>query len=72
MGSRFSRILLPVDNSRYSDIGVELAMSLAREFGSELVGFDAYAAGLTGGRFDQPEVSLPAKYRAPGVLGSSG
>lgn len=64
----FRRILLPVDNSRYSDLCLELAMDLAKAFGSTIVGFHAYAAQLHQGRFGQLETSLPEKYQQPGVL----
>lgn len=64
----FQRILLPVDNSRYSDLALELAMSLSERFGGTIVGFHAYAAQLHEGRFRHLENFLPDKYQQPGVL----
>ncbi|MEK7778127.1 MAG: universal stress protein [Chloroflexota bacterium] len=64
----FQRILLPIDNSRYSDMGLELAMSLAQKAGSTIVGFHAYAARLHQVRFGQLEASLPQKYQEPSAL----
>lgn len=64
----FQRILLPIDNSCYSNMGLELAMSLAEKAGGAIVGFHAYAARLHQVRFGQLEASLPQKYQEPGAL----
>lgn len=64
----FRRILLPVDNSRYSDLSLEIAMSLAERFGSSIVGFHAYAAQLHENRFRQLQPSLPQKYQEKAAL----
>ncbi|MBI2864796.1 MAG: universal stress protein [Chloroflexi bacterium] len=68
MPSGFGRILVPVDNSQFSDLSLEMALSLAEKFHSALVGFHVYAARLHEGRFNQLEPSLPQKYRQPEAL----
>lgn len=62
------RILLPVDNSHYSDLCLELSIALGQKFGSAIVGFHAYAARLHEGRFRQLETSLPQQYQQPAAL----
>lgn len=64
----FERILLPVDNSRYSDLSLEIAMSLAEKFGSSLVGCHVYAARLHDARFRQMEAGLPGRYQEASEL----
>ncbi|MBI4215884.1 MAG: universal stress protein [Chloroflexi bacterium] len=64
----FQRILLPVDNSRHSDLSLEMALAVAERFDSTVVGFHAYAARLHENRFRQLEPSLPQKYQGPAAL----
>ncbi|MBI4319739.1 MAG: universal stress protein [Chloroflexi bacterium] len=68
VGSEFGRILVPVDNSRFSDISLDIALRLAERFGGAMVGFHAYAARLHEGRFRQLESSLPQRYQQPAVM----
>ena len=67
----YARILVPVDNSRYSDEALRLAAALAGKLGATVVGFHAYAARLHEVRFRQMEPALPGAYHNPERLGSS-
>ncbi len=42
----YSRILIPVDNSAYSNTAIDLGVNLAKEFGSSRVGSHVYAARM--------------------------
>lgn len=64
----FQRILVPVDNSPYSDYAAKIALSLAQKFGSHLVGCHVFAARLHDRRFRQMAVGLPDRYQAEGEL----
>ena len=64
----FQRILVPVDNSPYSDLSIEMSIALAQKFGSHLVGCHVYAARLHDARFRQMEAGLPAQYQEEGEL----
>ena len=55
----YRHILMAVDNSAHSDRGVEIGLSLAQAFGSEITGSHAYAAKLHDLRFKQMEGGLP-------------
>ncbi len=59
----FKRIYVPVDNSEHSMTSIELAVDLAKRFGSELVGCHAYAARMHDIRFKQMEFTLPSEYQ---------
>ncbi|MDP6559620.1 MAG: universal stress protein [Candidatus Binatia bacterium] len=59
----YSRILIPVDNSAYSNAAIDLGVNLAKEFGSSLVGSHVYAARMHDLRFRQMEGGLPEVYR---------
>ena len=59
----FNKIYVPVDNSEHSMTSVELAIDLAKRFGSELVGCHAYAARMHDIRFKQMEFTLPEEYQ---------
>ena len=59
----FKKIYVPVDNSEHSMTSVELAIDLAKRFGSELVGCHAYAARMHDIRFKQMEFTLPVEYQ---------
>ena len=59
----YRHIVMAVDNSAHSDRGVEIGLSLAQAFGSEITGSHAYAAKLHDLRFKQMEGGLPEQYR---------
>ncbi|MBI4297858.1 MAG: universal stress protein [Chloroflexi bacterium] len=59
----YRRILVPVDNSPYSDFSVRLAVDLGRKLGAHLVGCHVYAARLHDDRFRQMETGLPGRYQ---------
>jgi nucleotide-binding universal stress UspA family protein len=59
----YSHILVPVDNSDYSNRAIDLAVELGRAFGARLTGCHVYAARLHDYRFKQMEYTLPEEYR---------
>ncbi|HEU5368743.1 MAG TPA: universal stress protein [Ktedonobacterales bacterium] len=59
----FETIYVPVDNSDYSNASVDVAIELARAFGSRLVGSHVYAARMHDYRFKQMEYTLPEEYQ---------
>lgn len=59
----FKKIYVPLDNSDHSMTSAELAIDLAKRFGSELVGCHAYAARMHDIRFRQMEFTLPSEYQ---------
>src|SRR5579871_4596952 len=59
----FETIYVPVDNSDYSNASVDVAIELARAFGSHLVGSHVYAARMHDYRFKQMEYTLPEEYQ---------
>ncbi len=59
----YRRILVPVDNSLYSDFSVRLAVDLGGKLGAHLVGCHVYAARLHDDRFRQMETGLPPRYQ---------
>jgi nucleotide-binding universal stress UspA family protein len=59
----FETIYVPVDNSEYSNASIDLAIELARAFGSRLVGSHVYAARMHDYRFKQMEYTLPEEYQ---------
>ncbi|MBW8011514.1 MAG: hypothetical protein FVQ83_09795 [Chloroflexi bacterium] len=58
-------ILIPVDNSKYSDLCINLGLQIARQFDATITGTHVYAAKLHDDRFKQMESGLPAKYQEP-------
>ncbi len=58
----YRTIYVPVDNSEHSNMAVELGVSLAKTFGSKLVGSHVYAAKMHDKRFKQMEAGLPEEY----------
>ncbi|MDX8403630.1 MAG: universal stress protein [Mariprofundaceae bacterium] len=64
----YRHIVMAVDNSAHSDRGVEIGLSLAQVFGSEITGSHAYAAKLHDLRFKQMEGGLPEQYRRESEL----
>jgi nucleotide-binding universal stress UspA family protein len=61
-GLMYKTIYIPVDNSDHSNMAVELGVSLAKTFGSKLVGSHVYAAKMHDKRFKQMEAGLPEEY----------
>ncbi|MCP4268319.1 MAG: universal stress protein [Candidatus Brocadiaceae bacterium] len=64
----YKKIFIPLDNSKHSDYCEGLAISIAKEFNSELIGGHVYAASLHHKRFKEMEVGLPEKYREESEL----
>jgi nucleotide-binding universal stress UspA family protein len=64
----YRHIVMAVDNSAHSNRGVEIGLSLAQAFGSEITGSHAYAAKLHDLRFKQMEGGLPEQYRRESEL----
>jgi len=58
----YRTIYIPVDNSDHSNTAVELGVSLAKTFGSKIVGSHVYAAKMHDKRFKQMEAGLPEEY----------
>jgi nucleotide-binding universal stress UspA family protein len=58
----YKTIYIPVDNSDYSNMAVELGVKLAKTFGSKIVGSHVYAAKMHDKRFKQMEAGLPEEY----------
>lgn len=63
MSGMYKKILVPIDNSRYSRYCAEVGISLAKRFCSDLTGSHVYAAGLHDRRFRDMEGGLPGHYR---------
>ena len=61
----FTEILVPVDNSRESDLAVDRAIELCRRSDGRITGTHVYAARLHDIRFRQLEVGLPAQFQEP-------
>jgi nucleotide-binding universal stress UspA family protein len=59
----FDTIYVPVDNSDYSNASIDMAIELARTFGSQLIGSHVYAARMHDYRFKQMEYTLPEEYQ---------
>jgi len=64
----YRHIVMAVDNSAHSNRGIEIGLSLAQAFGSEITGSHAYAAKLHDVRFKQMEGGLPDQYRRESEL----
>ena len=61
-------ILIPLDNSRYSDYCMKVGLQLAGKYGSRLTDSHVYAAKLHDMRFMQMESGLPPQYQEPQEL----
>jgi len=59
----YRNILVPLDNSEYSNSAAELAIALGEPFGASLTGSHVYAAKMHDYRFKQMEYTLPAEYQ---------
>jgi len=58
----YKTIYIPVDNSDFSNMAVDLGVTLAKTFGSKIVGSHVYAAKMHDKRFKQMEAGLPEEY----------
>ena len=67
----YKRILIPIDNSRYSPWCTGMGITLARGLGASLTGSHIYSAGLHDRRFKDMEAGLPGPYRAEERLAQS-
>jgi nucleotide-binding universal stress UspA family protein len=65
----YKTILVPLDNSEHSNMGIDVAAKLAAGFGAKLVGNHVYAARLHDKRFRQMESGLPERYLEEKELG---
>ena len=68
MAALYREVLVPVDNSRESDLAVERAIELCRRSDGRLTGTHVYAARLHDVRFRQLEVGLPARFQEPAEI----
>lgn len=59
----YKKILVPLDSSKDSNSAIELALNMAKSFGSSVTGSHVYAAKLHDDRFRQMESGLPPKYQ---------
>lgn len=58
----YKQIYIPVDNSDYSNMAIDVGIRLAKEFGAKVFGSHVYAAKLHDRRFKQMEAGLPEEY----------
>ncbi|RMH05709.1 MAG: universal stress protein UspA [Nitrospirae bacterium] len=58
----YKTIYIPVDNSDYSNMAIDLGVTFAKQFGSKIVGSHVYAAKMHDKRFKQMEAGLPEEY----------
>ncbi|MEW6323847.1 MAG: universal stress protein [Nitrospirota bacterium] len=58
----YKQIYIPVDNSDYSNMAVEIGVELAKRFGATVIGSHVYAAKMHDKRFKQMEAGLPEEY----------
>jgi len=59
----YRKILIPIDNSKYSRYSTDVGVQLASAFGSELTGSHVYSANLHDKRFRDMEAGLPGHYQ---------
>ena len=59
----YQSVLVPVDNSDFSNQAVETAIQIGKRFGSRVTGNHVYAASMHDYRFRQMEFTLPEEYR---------
>ena len=59
----YRNIMVPLDNSEYSNCAAELAVALGQHFGASLTGSHVYAAKMHDYRFKQMEYTLPEEYQ---------
>ena len=58
----YKNILVPVDNSDCSNMGIDTGIKISQQMGAKLTGNHVYAARLHDIRFRQMESGLPQKY----------
>ena len=58
----FKSILVPVDNSDYSNQAIAIAVEIGKKFNSSMTGNHVYAAKMHDYRFKQMEFTLPDEY----------
>ncbi|MEN8375179.1 MAG: universal stress protein [Gemmatimonadota bacterium] len=68
MSALYREVLVPVDNSRESDIAVDRAIEVCRSSDGRITGTHVYAARLHDVRFRQLEVGLPAQFQEPAEI----
>ncbi|MEK6539510.1 MAG: universal stress protein [Deltaproteobacteria bacterium] len=64
----FQKILAALDNSPYSDYGMEAAIAIAKAYKAEVTGCHVYAARLHETRFMDMETGLPERYQSEAIL----
>ena len=64
----FKKILAALDNSTYSDYGMEAGISIAKASGGSVTGLHVYAARLHETRFMDMETGLPERYQSETIL----
>lgn len=64
----FEKILVALDNSHYSDYGMETAINIAWAFKAHVTGCHVYAAKLHETRFMDMESGLPDRYQSEAIL----
>jgi nucleotide-binding universal stress UspA family protein len=58
----YKHIYIPVDNSDYSNYGIDLGLAIAEKMGSRVTGSHVYSATLHDKRFKDMEEGLPEPY----------
>lgn len=64
----FQNILTALDNSVYSDCGMEAALAIAKAYDAKVTGCHVYAARLHETRFMDMESGLPERYQSEAIL----
>jgi len=59
----YTKIMVPLDNSEYSNCAADLAVALGEHFGASVTGSHVYAAKMHDYRFKQMEYTLPEEYQ---------
>lgn len=67
----YKNILIPIDNSQYSNFSIDLGVLVAEKLGSHVTGSHVYSATLHDRRFKDMEGGLPEPYRAEERLNRS-
>ena len=58
----YKQVYIPVDNSDYSNMAIDIGVTFAKQFGAKVFGSHVYAAKLHDRRFKQMEAGLPEEY----------
>ena len=61
----YSKILVPIDNSPYSSLCTDVAVTLAKGWQASVTGFHVFAAEMHQERFRDMEPTLPPQFREP-------